>query len=137
MTPAFLTEDQHVEDEEESLAEESSTQQPISGEELFESDESTSQSLKQRAVYPRLTRDIEARIVQFVQEHEFLYIKTHELYCNRDKKQAAWEELAAELKMDTKRLKTFWKGLRTRFGKLTKKKSGDPAPTFSERDQCI
>jgi hypothetical protein len=72
-----------------------------------------------------------------VQEHEFLYIKTHELYWNRDKKQAAWEELAAELKVYTKRLKTFWDGLRTRFVKLTNKKSGDPAPTFSERDQRI
>jgi hypothetical protein len=93
--------------------------------------------LRQRAVYPRFTRDVEARIVAWVQEHEFLYIKTHELYCNRDKKQAAWDELAAELKVDTKRLKTFWDGLRTRFGKLTKKKSGDPAPTFFERDQWI
>jgi hypothetical protein len=65
-----------------------------------------------------------------VQEHEFLY-------CNRDKKQAAWDELAADLKVDTKPLKTFWDGLRTRFGKLTKKKSGDPAPTFSQRDQWI
>jgi hypothetical protein len=93
--------------------------------------------LRQRAVYPRFTRDIEAKIVAWVQEHEFLYIMTHELYCNRYKKQAAWEELAAELKVDTKRLKTFWNGLRTRFGKLTNKKSGDPAPTFSERDQWI
>jgi hypothetical protein len=81
-----LKEDQHVEDDEESLAEESSTQQPrpVSGEELFESDESTSQSLRQRDVYPRFTRDIKARIVAWVQEHEFLYIKTHKLYCNRD-----------------------------------------------------
>jgi hypothetical protein len=42
-----------------------------------------------RAVYPIFTRDIEARIVAWMQEHEFIYIK------------------------------------------LTKKKSGDPAPTFS------
>ena len=76
LLPLPLTEDQHVQDDEESLPDESSTQQPASGEELFESDESTSQSLKQRAVYPRLTRDIEARIVVWVQEHKFLYIKT-------------------------------------------------------------
>jgi hypothetical protein len=77
LQPQPLTEDQHVEDDEESLAEESSTQQPVSGEELFESDESTSQSLRQRSVYPRFTKDIEVRIVAWVQEHEFLYIKTH------------------------------------------------------------
>jgi hypothetical protein len=55
--PQPLTEEQPVEDDEESLAEESFTQQPASGESYL-SQMSTSQSLRQRAVYPRLTRDV-------------------------------------------------------------------------------
>jgi hypothetical protein len=50
-------------------------------------------SWMQRAVYSRFTRDVEARIVAWVQKHELLYIKTHELYCNRGKKHAAWANL--------------------------------------------
>jgi hypothetical protein len=122
-----LTEDQPVEDDEESLPEESSRSY-LSWMRVL---------VRERAVYPKFTRDVKARIVAWVQEHKFLYIKTHELYCNRYKMQAGWAELSAELKVDTKHLKTFWDGLRTRFGKLTKKKSGEPAPTFSERDQWI
>jgi hypothetical protein len=77
-----LTENQPIEDDEESLSEESSIRQQTSGKELFELDERNSQLLRQRAVYPRFTWDVEERIVAWVQE-------TYELYCNRDKKQAA------------------------------------------------
>jgi hypothetical protein len=50
------------------VPEESSTQQQASGEELIDLDKSNSQSLRQRAVYPRFTRDVEARIVARVLE---------------------------------------------------------------------
>jgi hypothetical protein len=96
-------------------------------------EEDDSQNLSQSQRGPRFSREVEAKIVDWVHQHEFIYMKTHKFYCNHDKKSAVWEDLANELAIegtDAKKLKQFWDNIRTRYRKLAKKKSGDPRRFF-------
>ena len=53
------------------------------------------------------------------------------------KKNKLWNDQAKEINKDMEMLQIWYRSLRTRYGCLLKKKSGDRAAEFTERDKWI
>ena len=82
-------------------------------EERCEEDSKSHLAAKRARVCATFTDSQETAIVEFVKEHPELYDKEHARFHDRQKKEALWAEISAELKLQ-----------RTRYGKLSKLQSG-------------
>ena len=76
-----------------------------------------------------LSSEQEDDLVEWLKENPCLFIK------KLNKMVALWQEKGAEMCVEVALLKTWFESMRTRFGKLTKSKSGDGNIDHTERDQ--
>ena len=72
-----------------------------------------------------------------MKENPCLFNKKLNDYKNIDKKVTLWQDKGDEMCVEVPLLKTWFESMRTRFGKLTKSKSGDGNIDHTERDQWI
>ena len=86
-----------------------------------------------------LTAEEEEDVAEWVRDNESIYNKKMELYRNSEKKRALWESKAAELGggIDVSYLISWYKSMRTRFGKLSKRPSGSSSEVPTERELWI
>ena len=70
-----------------------------------------------------MPRRVEAQLVEWLQDNEFLYNRGHHQYKNREKKRRAWQEMGASLvpPRTMEELTRWFHTRRTQYGKITKK----------------
>ena len=76
-------------------------------------------------------------IVEFVKQHKELYDKTNDSFKDKQKKERLWESLSAIRNLPVKTVKNWFETQRTRYGKLTQKKSGQTAEKSTERETWL
>lgn len=95
---------------------------------------------KQRRKNVNFSNEQEQDLAEWLQQHPYLYNLAEPNYRNKPLKDRLKAEKAASMDPPTtaKDLEAWLRGMRTRFGKLTRTKSGDGAPKkMTERDQWI
>ena len=75
----------------------------------------------------------EEAIMEFIKQHEELKDKTNDSFKDKQKKELLWEQLAAARNLPMKTVKKWFETQRTRYDKLTQKKSGQAANKSTER----
>ena len=76
-------------------------------------------------------------IVNFVKDHEELYDKIYGDLRTRTRKDCLWERFVSSFKLSVKVCKTSFESQRTRYGKLTRSKSGQTPKKMTERQNWI
>ena len=84
-----------------------------------------------------LSHSDEEAIVEFVKQHEEHYDKTNNSFKDKQKKKGLWEQLASTRNLPIKTVKKWFETQRTRYGKLTKTKSGQAAEKSTERQTWL
>ena len=79
----------------------------------------------------------ETAIVEFVKEHPELYDKEHARFHHRQKKEALWAEISAELKLQPFDVRTWFESQRTHYGKLSKLQSGQAPREMTKRQSWV
>ena len=79
----------------------------------------------------------EEAIVKFIKQHEELYEKTNDSFKDKQKKERLWEQLAATRNLLVKTVKKWFDTQRTRYGKLTRMKSGQGAEKSTEQQTWL
>ena len=79
----------------------------------------------------------ETAIVEFVKEHPELYNKEYGLFHDRQKKEAPWAEISAELKLQLFDVRRWFESHRTHYGKLSKQKSGQSPMEMTKRQSWV
>ncbi|XP_034020470.1 uncharacterized protein LOC117505047 [Thalassophryne amazonica] len=92
---------------------------------------------KRKKVAATLSREEEELMVEWLRDHPEMYDKRLSQYKNIQRKDALWDEKAREMKKDTAKLKVWYKSLRTRMGKLMKKKTTKGDEELTDRDKWI
>ena len=67
------------------------------------------------------------------EEHPELYDREHGLFHNRQRKEALWAEISAELKLQPFGVRRWFESQRTRYGKLSKLQSGQAPKQMTKR----
>ena len=95
-------------------------------------EESECHSAAKRArVCAAFTDSQEKAIVKLVKEYPELYDKEHGHFHHRQKKEALWTEISAELKLQPFYVRRWFESQITRYGKLPKQQSGQaPSEIF-------
>ena len=101
-------------------------------------EESECHSAARRArVCATFTDSQENAIVEFLKEHPELYGKEHGCFQYRQRKEALWAEISAELKLHPFDVRRWFESLRTRYGKLSKLQSGHTPREMTKRQFWI
>ena len=79
----------------------------------------------------------EEAIVEFIKQHKELYDKINDSFKDKQKKEGLWEQLAATRNLPIKTVKKWFETQRTRYGKLTRTKSGQAAEKSTERQTWL
>ena len=99
---------------------------------------SESHSTAKRArVCATFTDSQETAIVEFVKEHPELYDKEHARFHDRQKKEALWAEISAELKLQPFDVRRWFKSQKMRHGKLSKLQSGKAPREMTKRQSWV
>ena len=113
------------------------TEEGCREEERYE-EESESQSAAKRArVCATFTNSQETAIVEFVEVHPELYDKEHACFHDRQKKEALWAEISAELKLQPFDVRRWFESQRTCYGKLSKLQSGHAPREMTKRQSWV
>ena len=75
----------------------------------------------------------EISIVEFVKQHPELYDKEYPRFHDRNRREALWAEISAELKLQPFDVRHWFKSQRTRYGKLSKLQSGQAPREMTKR----
>ena len=105
-------------------------------EERCEEDSESHSAAKRARVCATFTDSQETAIMEFVKEHPELYDKEHARFHDRQKKEALWAEISAELKLqpyDGSPLRRWFESQRTCYGKLSKLQSGQAPREMTKR----
>ena len=101
-------------------------------------EESECHSAAKRArVCATFTYSQENAIVEFVKEHPELYDKEHGRFHDRQRKEALWTEISAELKLQPFDVRRWFESQRTRYGKLYKLQSGQAPREMTKRQSWV
>ena len=92
---------------------------------------------KKKTSETHLTDEQEISVAEWLRDNSFLYNKGAREYRDAVKKTAMWQGQAEKLGVDVVGLKIWFKSVRTKLGKITKGKSGQPAKPRTERDIFI
>ena len=111
------------------------TEEACEEEERCEEEESHS-AAKRARVCATFTDSQETAIVEFVKEHPELY-KEHARFHDRQKKEALWAEISAELKLQPFGVRRWFESQRTRYGKLSKLQSGQAPRKMTKRQSWV
>ena len=79
----------------------------------------------------------EHAIVEFVKQHPELYDKEHRRFHDRQRKEALWAEISAELKLQPFDVRRWFESQRTRYGKLSKQQSGQASREMTKRQSWV
>ena len=79
----------------------------------------------------------EHAIVEFVKQHPELYDKEHRRFHDRQRKEALWAEISAELKLQPFDVRRWFESQRTRYGKLSKQQSGQAPREMTKRQSWV
>ena len=101
-------------------------------------EESECHSAAKRArVCATFTDSQENAIVEFVQEHPELYNKEHGPFHDKQRTEALWAEISAELKLQPFDIRRWFESQRTRYGKLSKQQSGQAPSEMTKRQSWV
>ena len=113
------------------------TEEACEEESCEEDSESHSAAKRARPVCSTFTDSQETAIVEFVKEHPELYDKEHACFHDRQKKEALWAEISAELKLQPFDVRRWFESQRTHYGKLSKLQSGQAPREMTKRQSWV
>jgi hypothetical protein len=102
-----------------------------------QADQAEETQAKKKKLHAVLSEAQEQDMVEWLRDHPEIYNKKLKSYKDAQSKESNWRDKALLLDLDVPILKTWYNSLRTRFGRLRKKKSGDADPEHTERDTWI
>ena len=106
-------------------------------EERCEEDTECHSSAKRASVYATFTDSQEISIVKFVKQHPELYDKEHPHFHDRNRREALWAEIAAELKLQPFDVRHSFESQRTHYGKLSKLQSDHAPREMTKRQSWV
>ena len=106
-------------------------------EERCEEDPQCHSSAKRARVCATFTDSEEVSIVEFVKLHPELYDKEHSRFHDRNRREALWAEISAELKLQQFDVRRWFESQRTRYGKLSKLQSGQALREMTKRQSWV
>ena len=92
---------------------------------------------KRAMVCTTFTDSQEHAIVEFVKEHPELYNKEHGHVQDRQRKEALWAQISAELKLQPFDVRRWFESQRTHCGKLSKQQSGQAPREMTKRQSWV
>ena len=124
--------------EEEEIEERSEAiEEAVEKEERCEEDTECHSSAKRARVCATFTDSQEIFIVEFVKQHPELYDKEHPRFHDRNRREALWAEISAELKLQPFDVRRWFESQRTRYGKLSKLQSGQALREMTKRQSWV
>ena len=84
-----------------------------------------------------LTLEEEEDMAEWIAENESIYNKKMKDYKDKQKKDKLWNDKAEAMGRTSEMLQIWYRSLRTRFGRLLKRKSGQGVPDLTERDEWV
>ena len=106
-------------------------------EERCEEDIECHSSAKRARVCATFTDSQEISIVEFVKLHPELYDKEHPRFHDRNRREALWAEISAELKLQPFDVRRWFESQQTRYGKLSKLQSGQAPREMTKRQSWV
>ena len=106
-------------------------------EERCEEDPECHSSAKRARVCATFTDSGEVSIVEFVKLHPELYDKEHSRFHDRNRREALWAEISAELKLQPFDVRRWFESQRTHYGKLSQLQSGQAPREMTKRQSCV
>ena len=100
-------------------------------EEAVEEEERCEEEPECHSLAKRVSQEIS--IVEFVKQHPDLYDKEHPRFHDRNRREALWAEISAELKLQPFDVRLWFESQRTRYGKLSKLQSGQAPREMTKR----
>ena len=113
------------------------TEEACEEEERCEEDSESHSATRRARVCATFTDSQETAIVEFVKEHPELYDKEHAHFHDRQKKEALWAEISAELKLQPFDVRRWFESQRTCYGKLSKLQSGQAPREMTKRQSWV
>ena len=112
-------------------------EEAVEEEERCEKDPEYHSSAKRTRVCATFTECQEISIVEFVKQHPGLYDKEHPRFHDRTRREALWEEISAELKLQPFDVRHWFESQRTHYGKLSKLQSGQAPREMTKRQSWV
>ena len=106
-------------------------------EERCKEDPECHSSAKRARVCATFIDSEEVSIVEFVKLHPELYDKEHSRFHDRNRREALWAEISAELKLQPFDVRRWFESQRTRYGKLSKLQSGQAPREMTKRQSWV
>ena len=113
------------------------TEEACEEDERCQEDSECYSAAKRARVCATFTDSQETAIVEFVKEHPELYNKEHGRFHDRQKKEALWAEISAELNFQPFDVRRWFESQRTRYGKLSKQQSGQAPREMTQRQSWV
>ena len=126
--------EERIEDTEEGLE---VTEEACEEDERCEEESECHSAAKRARVCATFTDSQENAIVEFVKEHPELYDKEHGRFHDRQRKEALWAEISAELKLQPFGVRRWFESQRTRYRKLSKLQSGQAPRKMTKRQSWV
>ena len=112
-------------------------EEAVEEEERCEEDIECHSSAKRVRVCATFTDSQEISIVEFVKQHPELYDKEHPRFHDRNRREALWAEISAELKLQPFDVRHWFESQRMRYGKLSKLQSGQAPREMTKRQSWV
>ena len=125
--------EERIEDTEEGLE---VTEEACEEDERCEEEAECHSAAKRARVCATFTDSQENAIVEFV-KHPELYDKENGRFHNRQRKEALWAEISAELKLQPFDVRRWFESQRTGYGKLSKQQSGQAPGEMTKRQSWV
>ena len=126
--------EERIEDTEEGLE---VTEEGCEEDERCEEESECHSATKRARVCATFTDSQENAIVEFVKEHPELYDKEHGRFHDRQRKEALWAEISAELKLQLFDVRRWFESQITHYGKLSKLQSGQAPREMTKRQSWV
>ena len=125
------------EDDEPEILEEDEEEDDVQSQSQSQSQSHVKYHTARRKSYVTLDEPVEEEIINWVKDHPMLYDKSLGAYRKCKDKKQMWTDKGKEYGLSYEDIITWYESLRTRYGRLTKKKSGAGAKKHTERETWI